>query len=760
MLTLPIFNEQHVLRGFLALPLDLTVFDPDIPKSVQLEELRFGLVSDDGTLMWRNEDSSRMIGKNFKNHDTFRQTVAVKNGTFQAHNVDGADRHFAVEYLPLVRWYVFTSVPSKRIYANAFSRSKLEITIGLCSFLIFIYLVRRFARAIETPIQSLAATAKLIKEGAAVTRVEPAGPQEIVDVANEFNLMLEAQRVNAHSLHESERRYRTLTEISPVGIFQTNHKGDLLYANERWTEIAGLSFAESMGRGWLKAVHPEDVVRLMKCWEGSAAGLNQLAREFRFVRPDGTFRWVYGQIKADVDETGRVKGHIGTITDITERKESEEVIWRQANFDMLTGLPNRRMFTDRLSQEIKKSHRSSRQLALLFLDLDRFKEVNDTLGHDIGDILLKEAAMRLASCVRESDTVARLGGDEFTVILGELPDIDIVERTAQEILLKLAKPYVIGTERVYVTTSIGITIYPQDAGDIEVLVKNADQAMYAAKGLGRNRFSYFTSSMQEAAQRRLRLANDLRIALADNQFRVFFQPIIELGSLKIQKAEALIRWQHPTRGLVSPAEFIPIAEETGMIGDICCWVFQEISGQAIRLRDVHSQNIQISINRSPVQFHGQNNDHVSWPEHLHKLGLPAGSVAIEITEGALMDANDTVREHLRAFRAAGIQVSLDDFGTGYSALSYLNKFEIDYLKIDQSFVRDLTIDTQDKALCEAIIVMAHKLGIRVIAEGVETEVQRDLLLAAGCDYAQGYLYSRPLPAAEFEEFLAKWKSAS
>jgi len=460
-------------------------------------------------------------------------------------------------------------------------------------------------------------------------------------------------------------------------------------------------------------------------------------------------------INTILNEDGSIHRYVALFSDITERKKSEELIWQQANFDTLTGLPNRRMFHDRLEQEIKKAHRAGLPMVLMFLDLDRFKEINDTLGHDMGDILLKEASRRLSSCVRESDTVARLGGDEFGIVLGELDDPGIVERVSQDILRKLAEPFRLGVETAHISASIGITLYPEDATGVEALLKNADQAMYAAKRQGRNRTGYFTPSMQETAQNRMRLANDLRGALVDQQFRLVYQPIVELASGVIHKAEALIRWQHPTRGLVSPMEFIPISEDTGMINDICEWVFHEAARQAGRWRVTHHAVFQVSVNVSPTRFHRDDGFHHAWLKHLRKLGLPGQSIAVEITEGLLLDASAAVTEQLLALRDMGIQVSLDDFGTGYSSLSYLKKFDIDYLKIDQSFVRNLAPASDDLALCQAIIVMAHKLGLKVIAEGVETEAQRVLLTAAGCDYAQGYLFSRPVPAEEFEAMLTR-----
>ena len=336
------------------------------------------------------------------------------------------------------------------------------------------------------------------------------------------------------------------------------------------------------------------------------------------------------------------------------------------------------------------------------------------------------------------------------MIMGSLDELGSIERVANDILQKLAEPFQLGDETAYVSTSIGITLFPEDATGIETLLTNADQAMYAAKHHGRNRYHYFTLFMQKAAQVRMQISNDLRGALADNQFRVYYQPIVELATGAIHKAEALIRWQHPKHGLISPGAFIPIAEETGMINDIGNWVFHEAALQAKRWRASQQVAFQISVNKSTVELHNNDTKYESWLDHLQKLGLPGQSVVVEITEGLLLDVSDAINDKLRAFHDAGMQVSLDDFGTGYSSLSYLKKFDIDYLKIDQSFVKNLVPDSDDMALCEAIIVMAHKLGIKAIAEGIETEEQRNLLTAAGCDYGQGFLFSKPVPAEEFE----------
>ena len=479
------------------------------------------------------------------------------------------------------------------------------------------------------------------------------------------------------------------------------------------------------------------------CWKG----------ELWNRKKNGDIFVVLSSINTIFNPDGSVQRRVALISDITEKKKSEELVWQQANFDALTGLPNRRLFRDHLLQEIRKARRANLPLAIMYLDLDGFKHVNDTLGHDMGDQLLKDTAERLKSCVRETDTVARLGGDEFIVLLAEVSNLRHVGSVAQNVLQKLAEPFQLGDKVAQVSASIGITLYPEDATEIEELLKNADQAMYAAKQEGRDRYRYFTESMQQAAQERMWLVNEMRQAIANQQFNLVYQPIVELPSGCINKAEALIRWRHPERGLIDPSVFIPIAEETGMIHDIGNWVFFEAANQARRWRNKHHPDFQISINKSPVQFRAKSNDLVLWFDHLKSLGLPGQSMAVEITEGLLMDAASHITDQLFAFRDAGIEVSLDDFGTGYSSLSYLKKFDIDRIKIDRTFILNLVEDANDMALCEAIIVMAHKLGIKVVAEGVETIEQRDLLAKAGCDFIQGYLIAAPLSADELENFL-------
>ena len=440
--------------------------------------------------------------------------------------------------------------------------------------------------------------------------------------------------------------------------------------------------------------------------------------------------------------------------EVHDRQLVEQAL-REVNVDRLTGLPNRSVFQDRLELDIKRSHRSSLPLALLFIDLDHFKEINDTRGHEAGDLLLEAVGQRLRGHVRQSDTVARLGGDEFTITLAELHDIELVTDIAQKLCDDLARPFVVAEEAAYISASIGITMYPRDAASAGELLRNADQAMYRSKERGRNRFTYFEPSMQHAAQNRMAISNELRRAVEDGQLEVYYQPIVDLVNGKIRKAEALLRWRHPERGDISPDEFIPIAEHTGLISSIGNWVYEEALSRARHWRTV-DPHLTVNVNVSPLQFYeGDGGNCRKWLSSGKPGEAPdVPEMGLEITEGLLLSSDNEVLKQLLAFQQAGIKISLDDFGTGYSSLSYLRRFALDFIKIDKSFVYNLEYDAANVALCEAIIVMAHKLGLRVVAEGVETRQQAELLRRAGCDFAQGFLFGHAVPAPEFEAMLS------
>ena len=548
-------------------------------------------------------------------------------------------------------------------------------------------------------------------------------------------------------------------ESSIDALVQMDFDGHITGWNQQAAKIFGWSADEILDQRIedtiipvrYRAAHRKGMKRYLETGESSV--LNTLI-EIHALHRDGHEFPV--EMSLSVLDSPDLQEFNAYIRDISERKHAETVIWNQANFDSLTSLPNRNLFLQKLEHEIRSCDRSNQSLALMYLDLDRFKDVNDSLGHEMGDLLLVEIANRLQKVVREIDTVSRLSGDEFTIILGNINDQLAVQPICQELLDAMARPFQLDNEKVFLTASIGVTFYPQDSKDIESLQRNADQAMYAAKAEGSNRFNFFTPELQQRALRKRKMIGDLRKAIDDEQFEIYYQPIVDLHQDKLAKAEALLRWHHPESGLVSPAVFIPIAEETGLISEIGSWVFYNAIEKAGQWRERFDPDFQISINTSSRQWIDEAAAMSPWFEHLDEHGISGQAISVEITEGLLMDARDKITNRLLDFRDAEIQIAIDDFGTGYSSLSYLKQFDIDYLKIDQSFVRNLDYEQNDLALCEAIIVMAKKLGIKVIAEGVETENQDRLLKEFGCDFGQGYLYSRPVPAPEFEILLDQW----
>jgi len=574
-----------------------------------------------------------------------------------------------------------------------------------------------------------------------------------------FGVFIQGNDVTDHKLAQdalrvSTERWMFAIEGARDGVWDWDVKTGQVFRSNRYKEILGYTSDDPMPtfEAWTETIHPHDYDRVMAALRGTLQGGPPYNIEYRMRCETGSYKWVLSRgVVVASDQDGQALRLTGTLTDISEKKEAEETIWHYATTDHLTGLSNRRLFRDRMESEIRRGAREGVEFALLFIDLDRFKEVNDLRGHDIGDQLLVQVAQRLASCVRDSDTVARRGGDEFTVLLPDLHGTANVAQTAQKLINRIAAPFYLQDDVIHLSASIGITMYPKDGTDSKDLIRNADQAMYAAKNAGRNQFRFFTKAMKDAAQRRVELLHDLRQALTAKQLQVHYQPIVELQSGLIVKAEALLRWEHPRYGAVSPADFIPLAEESGLIHEIGDWVFDEAMNCARKWGASRGQAFQVGVNCSPIQLLARNSDH--WLSRMAKKALLPGSVVIEITEGMLLQASPRVAEVFTQYRAAGIQVALDDFGTGYSALSYLTQFDIDYLKIDKSFIQNIDTKKESLALAESIIAMAHKLGLKVVAEGIETAEQEALLQAAGCDYGQGYLFSTAVSAPAFELLL-------
>ncbi|MFT5452397.1 MAG: diguanylate cyclase (GGDEF)-like protein, partial [Enterobacterales bacterium] len=460
------------------------------------------------------------------------------------------------------------------------------------------------------------------------------------------------------------------------------------------------------------------------------------------------------ELKIDkvMDDNQNVSNYICIFSDITYRKRSEEELRKLANFDSLTKLPNRSLFMDRLSHAIASAKRSSTMFALLFIDLDHFKTINDSLGHSIGDELLRKVAQRLVRCVREADTVARLGGDEFVIILENIHDADQVGACAEKIIRRMQKSIDVSGTVLKTSPSIGIGIYPADGEDIETLIKNADIAMYSAKQKGRNNYQFFTAAMTSSAVERLNIENKLIEAIDKDQLELYYQPKVYSVTGELTGFEALIRWIHPEDGMISPASFIPVAEETGLILPMGDWILEQAISQAKKWSEINASCCSIAINLSARQFQQENlSEKVG--DLLEKYQLDSKYIELEITEGTLMANMDHAISTLKTLREMGICLSLDDFGTGYSSLSYLKRFPVNKLKVDQSFVRDITTDPGDASIVASIINLAHNLGLNVVAEGCETVEQLKFICSYHCEEVQGYLFSRPLPRAEAEEIL-------
>lgn len=455
---------------------------------------------------------------------------------------------------------------------------------------------------------------------------------------------------------------------------------------------------------------------------------------------------------------------LAIVRDITERKTAEQQIIQLAYYDSLTGLPNRLLFKDRLGQSIASAQRYKKKVAIMFLDIDHFKHINDTLGHSMGDILLKSVADRLSKCIRRIDyvsrinteemesTVARMGGDEFTILLSNIDNIQDVSKVGQRILNEISQPFTIGAHDVYITASIGITIYPIDSEDADDLLKYADIAMYQAKDKGRNNYQFYTESMNAAAVERFIIESQLRKALNRNEFQLYYQPQLDIKSREINGVEALVRWIHPDRGMLLPESFIPLTEEASLIVPIGEWILHTACMQSKIFQISGFSPRRMTVNISSVQFR-QKNFAKTLIRILNDVGLDPCSLELELTENIIMENVEATVDTLHELKAYGLRLSIDDFGTGYSSLSYLKRFPINTLKIDRSFVRDIEKDQDSAAIVRAIIALAHNLNLQVIAEGVETEQQLAFLYKYGCDQAQGYLICKPLPADKLMQFL-------
>jgi diguanylate cyclase (GGDEF)-like protein/PAS domain S-box-containing protein len=563
-----------------------------------------------------------------------------------------------------------------------------------------------------------------------------------------FSNALERKR-HEEALHFSEERFKLAALGANDGLWDWDLRSGRIHFSARWKALLGYAEDEisNSPEEWISRIHPDERAGfIVDLDEHTNRTASHFEFEHRMLHRDGKYRWMLSRGIGVRDEAGKVTRMAGSQTDITNRKEAESKLVHDAFHDSLTGLPNRVLFLDRLSRTLKRAQRrKNATFAVLFMDLDRFKVVNDGLGHGTGDKLLIEIAARLEKCVRPSDTIGRMGGDEFTVLLEDLDGDMDATRVAERIQDAIRQPFNLGGHDIFTSASIGIAYYDSVYMEPEEMLRDADTAMYRAKSLGKTRYAIFDVDMHERASQRLELENDLRRALEGREFLLHYQPIVSLRQMKITGFEALVRWQHPTRGLVSPADFIPVVEENGLIIPLGQTVLLEACRQASiwQAQPGTSPELSMSINLSTRQF-AQPDLAGQIAQVLVETGVTPGSIRLEITESVLMEHAESVSRLLSELKAMRCKIQIDDFGTGYSSLSYLHSFRFDALKIDRSFVSRLDIEENSGEIVRSIIKLAHDLRMPVIAEGIETRKQLDFLKAMGCDYGQGYFFSKPL----------------
>ncbi|BAN36087.1 hypothetical protein SCD_n02279 [Sulfuricella denitrificans skB26] len=766
----PLINADKQVWGVMFVFLDLDLLNERLAETPHLETGDVvTLLDGSGRVLAHHPDPANYVGKSMATLPLYKQIQQSQGeGTYDGVGLDGVRRIFAFTPLfsrPRCCAYAVVGIPAERVYAkanHAVVRNVL-LMVGMGLLVLTLawvggdLLVLKRVRALSSAARKMGQRDLTARSGL------PHDEEELGQLARSFDEMadnLEAwQKQLVHSSHEVEKlgyRNQLILDSAGEGICGVDREGMITFVNPAAASMLGYQGGELLGLPLHHTVHcrkadgtlfPHQECPMHEAIEG---GVNHQGSDEMLWRKDGSGFYA-DYVVIPMRESGKIAGAVVTFRDITERKHYEEQLAHQATHDSLTGLANRTILNDRIGLLIERAVREKTVVALLLLDLDRFKEINDSLGHGAGDELLRGMAARLTDLMRDSDTVARLGGDEF-VVLVEMDTADSAIPVAQKILDALTKPFSISGREVFISASLGISLYPKDGASAEELLKNADVAMYRAKKGGGNTFRFYNEGMNTSSVERLNLETRLRHAVDNGELLLYYQPQVNLHSGEIIGAEALIRWQHPEMGLVSPLKFIPLAEETGLIFPIGEWVMRTACAQIKAWQDGGMMTPPVAVNLSAHQFRQR---------HLVKMttgvlldsGIDGRYLELEMTESAMMEDTDRVIRVLRELKEAGMTISIDDFGTGYSSLSYLKQFAIDKLKVDQSFVREITRDPKDAAIVVAIITMAHSLGLNVIAEGVETEGQLEYLRSHGCDEMQGYFFSRPVPVGDFEQML-------
>ncbi len=805
-LTYPIRNDAGQKIGFLGLPLDLALYEPNLSHAALLPNTSLEVVTANGQFIWRNRETEKWVGRTFWNKQSVQSLLAGINDEMV--DVAGQKRFYDMHPIKNLNWYVFVGLPSEIVDAELYAIVWHNVLLGVLSLGFILGLTWWIAQQISQPIAALAVVARAVRQGQHNVRAKLVGSPEIREVAREFNDMLSVRLQAEQGQKRLNRALKLLSACNATLVHAQDEAKLLAEVCRLVVEIGGyrmawVGFAEQDADKRVRVVaqYGDDgyLAGLNIAWSDTLHGqgptgtairigetaINQDYAQNSRMRPWSEAAWhrgfrasialplvgktrVLGALTLYATETNVfIPNEVDLLEELAsdlaygievlrtrlQHAAAEQQLAFLAHHDTLTGLPNRLLLRERFLAARKYADETQSGIAVLFLDLDNFKQVNDTLGHNYGDQLLIRVVGRLRDCLniclRDSHTLSRQGGDEFVILLHQLHDIAVIGSIAHYLTQAFSEPFDIEHYTLHATFSIGISLYPNDGDDFDTLLKNADTALYQAKDNGRDTYRFFSAQMQRDVETQLHLQGLLRHALKNQEFQLYYQPQIQLGSGRIRGAEALLRWHHPEMGMIPPSEFIPLAERSGLIIPIGEWVLEQACYQAQHWR-AQGHVLTIAVNLSALQFKRSNLiDSIAFA--LKKSGLPAEQLELELTESILLQEVDVVIKTLRSLKAMGIKLSIDDFGTGYSSLSYLKRLAVDKLKIDQSFVRDLPQDSDAIAIVKAIIQLGHTLQLVVVAEGVETEAQLTTLADNHCDEVQGYYYSRPLPAIEFEQ---------
>jgi diguanylate cyclase (GGDEF)-like protein/PAS domain S-box-containing protein len=726
---------------------DLYGLQEIITAQSQYPELVYAMILDEPGQVLAHSDTSK-LGKFVADLPETAQTTLTNRGGKMIDAVSPIV--LAGEHVGWVRIGLSLKANSDRIFAitrGGVLYSLIAILVGsVMAWLLGTRLTRSLTRIQQA--------ADAVEKGDYEHRTGFSGSDEVSRVGHAFDQMLDSLVVSHRKLQVSEERFDLAMRATDDGVWDWNPRSGDVYFSPSWFSMLGYqghelehSFA-TWERLTDDAGRAKTMVAIEKCLKEGATGFEV---EFQMRHKSGHMVDILSRAIAVFGDNGETVRLVGTHVDITEKKQKERLIWQQANFDELTGLPNRQQLHRMLNEEVRHAETCNDSVWLLFLDLDGFKDVNDTLGHQYGDKLLIQASKRISTAAPDAKVVARLSGDEFVVLFsGQLSREDIKAR-ASRLGSVLQQKFVLENDHVFLSASVGIANFPDDSRNPEDLLQYADQAMYDAKKRGKNCSNFFSVETKTALQNRVQTLSDLHLAVRNDEFEIYCQPIVNLKTGNVLKAECLVRWNHPSRGLISPMDFIPLAEESGLIHEIGDIVFHKAISCLQAWKGLAPEPFQLSINMSPRQLTSVDALCDAWMAWIEECGISAEQLVIEVTEEVQLKRGSLANQRLRKFRQAGIQVAIDDFGTGYSSLSYLREFDIDYLKIDRCFIQNISEgNEQGEYLAAAIIDMSHTLGIEVIAEGVETNYQQSRLIDLGCDFAQGYYYSKPVPAFHFD----------